>query len=196
MRASRGPHSPESHIAEEFITIARVHKPQGRHGEVAVELFTSFPESFADRRQVWALDSSGSRRELRVEEFWSHKGRMILKFAGIDDIGGAESLAGSEIQVPRSSRVALQAGEVYISDLVGCKVFVVETQLPASAQEIGTVADVSFGAGEAPLLVVRSGERTLEIPFAAEYIARQDLAGKRLELKLPEGMLDLDAPLS
>jgi 16S rRNA processing protein RimM len=173
-----------------------VHKPQGRHGEVAVELFTSFPESFAERRQVWALDPSGCRRELRIDEFWSHKGRMILKFAGIDDIAGAELLAGSEIQVPRSSRVALPEGDVYISDVIGCRVFNVETGHAPSLQEIGIVSDVTFGAGEAPLLVIRSGERTLEIPFAAEYIARQDLAGKRLELKLPEGMLDLDAPLS
>ena len=169
-------------------------KPQGRHGEVAVELFTSFPESFAERRQVWALDPSGTRRELRVEEFWSHKGRMILKFTDIDDIGGAESLGGCEIQVPSNRRIALPEGEVYISDLIGCTV--VDTAQAASPHEIGTVADVTFGAGEAPLLVVRSGDRTLEIPFAAAYIARQDLEGRRLELKLPEGMLELDAPLS
>jgi len=170
-------------------------KPQGRHGEVAVELFTSFPERFAERRQVWALDPAGSRRELCVEDFWSHKGRMILKFASVDDIGAAESLAGCEIQVPRSQRVALEADDVYVSDLVGCKVFNVETG-HAPSHEIGTVADVTFGAGEAPLLQVRAGSRTLEIPFAAEYIVRQDLEGKRLELKLPEGMLELDAPLS
>lgn len=170
-------------------------KPQGRHGEVAVELFTSFPESFAERRQVWALDPSGSRRELRIEEFWSHKSRMILKFAGVDDIGGAESLAGCEIQVPRSRRIALPEDEVYVSDLVGCRVFVVETP-PVSPREIGTVDDVTFGAGEAPLLVIRSAERTLEIPFASAYIVRQDLEAKRIELRLPEGMLDLDAPLS
>ena len=171
-------------------------KPQGRHGEVAVELFTSFPESFAERREVWALDPSGSRRELRIEEFWSHKGRMILKFAGVDDIGGAESLAGCEIQVPRSRRIALPEDEVYISDLVGCHVFHAEKGHAPSLREIGVVIDVTFGAGEAPLLVIRSAERTLEIPFASEYIARQDLEAKRIELRLPEGMLDLDAPLS
>jgi 16S rRNA processing protein RimM len=143
-----------------------------------------------------ALDPSGSRRELNVEEFWSHKGRMILKFVGVDDIGAAEFLGGCEIQVPRSQRVALPADEVYVSDLVGCKVFAVETQLAASPVEIGVVADVTFGAGEAPLLVVKSDARTFEIPFASEYVVRQDLAGKRLELKLPEGMLELDAPLT
>ena len=174
---------------EEFITIARVLKPQGRHGEVAVELFTSFPERFAERRHVWALDPDGSRRELHVEEFWSHKGRMILKFASVNDIGAAESLAGCEIQIARSERTPLAAGDVYVSDLVGCKVF-------DAGREVGTVADVTFGAGEAPLLQVRAGDRTLEIPFAIEYIVSQDLEARRIELKLPEGMLELDAPLT
>ncbi len=114
---------------------------------------------------------------------------MILKFTSVDDIGAAESLAGCEIQVPRSQRTALEAGDVYVSDLVGCKVF-------DAGREIGTVSDVTFGAGEAPLLVVQAGTRMLEIPLAAEYIVRQDLEGKRLELKLPDGMLELDAPLS
>ena len=121
---------------------------------------------------------------------------MILKFAGVDDIGAAESLSGCEIQVPRSQRVELPVDEVYVSDLVGCRVFDVETRRAASPQEIGTVADVTFGAGEAPLLIVKNGERIFEIPLAAEYIVQQDLDGKRLELKLPEGMLDLDAPLT
>jgi 16S rRNA processing protein RimM len=163
---------------------------------VAVELFTSFPERFAERRQVWALSAAGSRRELSIEEFWSHKGRMILKFAGVDNIGGAESLAGCELQVPRSERVELPADEVYVSDLIGCRVFDVETQLAASPHEIGSVADVTFRAGEAPLLIVKSGERIFELPLAAEYIVRQDLEAKRLELKLPQGMLELDAPLT
>jgi len=60
---------------------------------------------------------------------------------------------------------------------------------------------VQFGAGEAPLLVVAQGgvgqahQETL-IPFAQEFIAGIDIAGKRVEMKLPAGMLELDAPLT
>ncbi len=169
-------------------------KPQGRHGEVAVELFTSFPERFAERRSILALEANGSRRPLEVEEFWSHKGRMILKFAGVDSIDEAERLVGCEIQVPLSQRSTLEPDEAYVSDLVGCAVFVVEAG--QEARQIGTIADVTFGAGEAPLLVIRSGRREHLVPFAQAYIARLDLAGKRIEMRLPEGMLELDAPLS
>jgi len=53
-----------------------------------------------------------------------------------------------------------------------------------------------FGAGEAPLLVLRGGAKELLVPFAEEFLKSVDVAGKRIELLLPEGMTDMDAPLS
>ena len=164
-------------------------KTQGRHGEVAADILTDFPERFAQRRQVFALDESGARRELRVESFWPHKQRLVLKFAGVDSISDAEALIGCEIQIPREQRAALDQGSAYVGDLVGCKV-------RAGGRAVGTVADVQFGAGEAPLLVVREGKQEYLIPLAQAYLRRVDTAAKRIEMELPEGMLELDAPLS
>ena len=41
-----------------------------------------------------------------------------------------------------------------------------------------------------------SGKSELEIPFAQEFLVRIDLEAKRIEMKLPEGLLDVNAPLS
>jgi 16S rRNA processing protein RimM len=46
------------------------------------------------------------------------------------------------------------------------------------------------------LLVVGDGAKEYLIPFAAAYLQRLDTAAKIIEMALPEGMLDLDAPLS
>jgi 16S rRNA processing protein RimM len=164
-------------------------KTQGRHGEVAADVLTDFPERFEQRRQVFALDESGGRRELRLESFWPHKQRLVLKFAGVDSINDAETLLGCEIQIPRQQRAALDQGTAYVGDLVGCEV-------TAGGHSVGTVADVQFGAGEAPLLVVREGKREHLIPLAQAYLRRLDTAAKQIEMELPEGMLELDAPLS
>ena len=58
------------------------------------------------------------------------------------------------------------------------------------------VGDVRFGAGEAPLLVVGSGKNELEIPFAQEFLVLVDLEVKQIEMNLPEGLLDVNAPLT
>jgi 16S rRNA processing protein RimM len=177
----------------EFVTIARVSKTQGRHGEVAATLLTDFPELFETRRKLFALGGKAAqggilRRKLDLDEHWFHKGMVVLKFAGVDSISDAETLVGSEIQVPRSERAALGSDEFYVSDLIGCMV-------TDAGREIGRVKDVQFGGGEAPLLVIE-GEKEYLVPFAAAYIGKIALQQKRLEMKLPEGMLELDAPLS
>jgi 16S rRNA processing protein RimM len=174
----------------EFVTLARVIKKQGRHGEVAVESHTDVPDRFVEGMRLYALPGSGERRELTVEHVWPHKGHLILKFAGIDSISDAEPLVRCELQVPRSERAELEPGWTYVSDLVGCTVY-------DSDQEIGKIEDVEFGAGEAPLLVVK-GQAKLpyEIPYAKPYIASVDLRAKQLRMRLPEGLLAVNAPLT
>jgi len=178
----------------EFVTIAKVVKTQGRIGELAAVLLTDFPERFATRKRLFALlpagagDSQNARRELRLEHHWFHKEWVVLKFAGVNSISDAEGLVGCEIQVPGNERAELAAGSIYISDLTGCTVY-------NAGSEIGKIQDVRFGGGEAPLLVVQ-GEKEYLIPFASGYIRTLSLENKRLEMELPEGMLELDAPLS
>jgi 16S rRNA processing protein RimM len=176
----------------EYITLARVAKTQGRHGEVAADLFTDFPERFAERRKLYAWQERGGLRELELEEYWPHKGRVVLKFAGIDSINDAETLIGAEIRIPASDRTQLEDGAVYISDLAGCTVFAKSGERDAG--EIGKVADVDFSAGEAPLLIVRQGKKEHLVPFVERFVVKLDTAAKRLEMQLPEGLLELEEP--
>jgi len=167
-------------------------KTQGRRGEVAAEILSDVPDRFAAGMKLLALprNSNADRRELELEEFWPHKEFLVLKFAGVDSISEAETLVGSELQVPRSQRSELQAGWSYVSDLVGCAVL-------DQGREIGRIEDVQFGAGEAALLIVRDAAgRLVEIPFAEAYLDRVDVERKQVLMKLPEGLLEVNAPLT
>jgi 16S rRNA processing protein RimM len=188
-------------MGDEYISLARVLKTQGRRGEVAVEMHSDVPDRFVEGMRLLALDEAGQRRELKVEELWPHKGHLVLKFAGIQSISDAETLLRCELQVPRSERAELESGWTYISDLTGCTVF-------DGDREIGQIQGVEFGAGEAPLLIV-SGvpretpakhggkrEQPYEIPFAEAYLVSVDPAAKVVRMQLPEGMLEINAPLT
>jgi 16S rRNA processing protein RimM len=176
-------------ISREFITLARVVKTQGRHGEVAVEVHSDVPNRFHEGMRLQALADDGQRRELQVEELWPHKSYLVLKFAGTESISEAEALVGCELQVAREQRAQLEAGWSYVSDLVGCTLFDGEN-------EVGTVKDVRFGAGEAPLLVVAQGREEHEIPFAEAFLKGVDIGAKRIVMELPEGLLEVNAPLT
>ncbi len=175
----------------EFITLARVVKTQGRHGEVAAEVHSDVPDRFTVGMKLFALGKSqNARHELEVEDLWPHKGLVVLKFRGVDSMTDAEALIGSELQVPSAERARLDRGWNYVSDLVGCIVF-------DRAREMGRIEDVQFGAGEAPLLIIAnsSGEK-FDVPFAEAYLESVDIAQRQVRMNLPEGMLQINAPMT
>jgi 16S rRNA processing protein RimM len=154
-------------------------------------LHSDVPDRFQHGMRLWALpkEGDGPRRELKLEELWPHKGYLILKFEGVGSISQAEALIGCELQVPALERSKLEPGWAYVSDLVGCIVL-------DGDHEIGSVADVQFGAGEAPLLIVKAGSKEYEIPYAEAYLKSTDFEHKKICMILPEGMLELNAPLT
>ncbi len=173
----------------DFVTLARVIKTQGRHGEVAAEVHSDVPERFAIGTKLSALAKDDSRREVEIEDLWPHKGLLVLKFTGVDSMNDAETLIGSELQVPRSDRAVPQQGWTFVSDLVGCTLF-------DQGREIGSIRDVQFGAGEAPLLIVAAEDKQYDIPFAEAYLDGVDVAQKQVRMRLPDGMLEINAPLT
>jgi 16S rRNA processing protein RimM len=185
---------------QEWAWLARIRRPQGRKGEVFAELLTDFPEKFADRRQLWLVaDEAASRpssgtlppepRPVGLVNNWLHKGGVVLHFAGVDSISQAEELAGLIVAIPRAERVALGENEAYISDLVGCLLFDVAGAEPIA---VGKIEDVDRSMGPVALLVVRSAAGEVLVPFAKDYLRKIDLEAKRVEMALPEGLVELN----
>lgn len=205
--------------AEQWTWLARIRRTQGRKGEVFAEILTDFPEKFAERRRLWLLPGTSgagasAAREVELTAHWLHKGGIVLHFAGVDSISAAEALIGMVVAIPQAERVPLDAGEAYIGDLIGCTLVDVAGPEPVV---VGEIEDVDTTAGAAPLLVVRgsasqrasesagqqvSGSasqrneaREILVPFAKSYLRRLDMEAKRVEMALPEGLVDLNQPL-
>jgi 16S rRNA processing protein RimM len=190
---------------QEWVWLARIRRPQGRKGEVFADLLTDFPEKFAQRRRLWLVaDEARARpvggaakdlpRAVELVAHWLHKGGVVLHFAGVDSINQAEELAGLIVAIQRAARAQLGEGEAYISDLVGCTLIDVAGANPIAVGEIEDV-DRSMGSASmdsAPLLVVRSAAGEVLVPFAKVYLRKIDLDGRRVEMALPEGLVELN----
>jgi 16S rRNA processing protein RimM len=191
--------------------LARIRRPQGRKGEVFAEILTDFPERFAERRRLWLLgdiphsNAKGSSpavtarpgrfalpspREFQLKNHWLHKGGVVLHFDGVDSISDAEALAGQIVAIPRKERAALGEDQVYIGDLIGCMLMdVARSERPV---EVGEIEDVARDVGPVPLLMVRRASEEILIPFAKAYLRKVDLDARRVEMALPEGLVDLN----
>lgn len=195
-----GPGSPTTD--QQWVWLAHIRRTQGRKGEVFADILTDFPDKFADRRNLWLIrepSASPSQppsepRSVKLLHHWMHKGGIVLHFSGIDSISAAEGLIGFGVAIPRTERVALAADEAYISDLIGCVLVDVAGPEPTV---IGEIQDVDTTAGPTPLLIVRrpstqTKDREILIPYAKAYLHRLDLAARRVEMALPEGLVDLN----
>lgn len=179
--------------SDAWVWLARVRGPQGRKGEVFANLLTDFPEKFAERSRLWLVPASGAKpepREVELIAHWPHKGGMVLHFAGVESITAAELLKGLMVAIPQAERVAPAEDEAYIGDLVGCMVVDVAGPEPV---EVGEVEEVDRSAGPVALLVVKGARGEVLIPYAQSFLRKIDFAGKRIEMSLPAGLVDLNA---
>ncbi|MGC2496630.1 MAG: ribosome maturation factor RimM, partial [Acidobacteriaceae bacterium] len=176
-------------------------RPQGRRGELIAELFTDFPERFNQRRRLYLIppERVGTRpREVELENFWFLRSRIILKFRGIDSINEAEAIRGYEVAIPVEERAALDPGSFYAGDLIGCHVI----DLNHDSLDVGEIVDLDRGSSSSTELLVvhrpgvRGSGRELLIPLVKEYIAHMDPEHRRVEMRLPEGLLEVNAPMS
>ncbi len=183
-----------------WVWLARVKRTQGRKGEVFAEILTDFPERFGERRRLWLLrdpdvalkpSADENPREVALVHHWLHKGGIVLHFAGVDSISGAEGLAGLIVAIPLDERAKLDEDEVFIGDLIGCALVDVAGTEPVT---VGEIEDVDRSAGPVAILVVRgtSSDDEILIPFAKDYLRRVDVKAKRVEMSLPEGLVDLN----
>jgi 16S rRNA processing protein RimM len=161
-------------------TVARIHRPRGNRGEVLAEIFRGGIERFPPGSR-WILSAGGALRTVTVEDAWVHQGRAVLKFAGVDSISEAETLAGGEILAEPGP---LEEGEFLVAELIGCELF-------ERGQRLGVVTEFQETGGT-PLLVVETPGGELLVPFVKAICREIRPAERRIDAELPEGLRDLN----
>jgi 16S rRNA processing protein RimM len=197
-------------FAEEqaWVQVARIIRPRGNKGEVLAELLTDYPARLSSLLKIYLRGAQEEPRAIALQNFWvdrNHPEHGIFHFEGCASIDDAEKLRGLDVLLPIADRVSLPAGKYFVSDLIGCSVFEnpkVETKLssPACAMEeaprvLGTVRDVFFpgeGMAGTPLLQVQTGTGELLVPLAEDICRRIDVAARRIDVTLPEGLSELN----
>jgi 16S rRNA processing protein RimM len=170
------------------LAVARIVRPQGRRGEVTAEILTDFPERFRHLRDAF-LERPGSAPVARqVENAWLHKGRVVLKFSGVDSIAQAETLRGFHVVIPREERIPLGAHRYYLWELEGCRVVI---ERDGTAQEIGAVSGVE-PTGGVDVLRVAAPRGEVLIPLAQDICKRIDTETKTIVIDPPEDLLELN----
>jgi 16S rRNA processing protein RimM len=169
----------------ERVAVGRVLRPHGVRGEVVVEVLSDVPDRLAPGRRMtasWAGKPGRTSREVRVETYRPHKTGALVRFAGAEDRDQAEELRDALLEVDRSEVPAAPEGTYYWYQLLGCRCWV-------DGEDLGEVTDLVEDGGGLLLVVSRDG-RQVPIPFVQSFLKEVDVERGRIELDLPEGLLE------
>jgi 16S rRNA processing protein RimM len=191
-----------------YVTVARILRARGNKGEVAAELLTDFPERLPHLREMYLRGQADTERAVLLRAFWmdrNHAGQGVFHFEGCNSIDAAEKLRGLDVQIPLERRAVPPAGVYFVTDLIGCAVFEMPglgsavASSPCLLSEVptalGKVRDVYFpGEGQpgTPLLALDTADGELLVPLAADICRRIDVAARRIDVELPEGLRGLN----
>ena len=168
---------------DDLVLVGRVARAHGNRGQVIVNLDTDFPDERFRVGAVVMVGPSATARAIREVRF--HQGRPIIALEGIETMNEAEALAGAELKVPAAG--TLPEDTYYHYDLIGCEV------TDRSGKAIGPVTGVE-GTMEMSRLVIAGSHGEVLIPLVAEICTEIDVAGRRIVVNPPDGLLELNEP--
>lgn len=165
------------------LVVGRIARPHGVRGEVSVEVRTDDPGRRFAVGKVLATDPVAAG-PLMVESARWHTGRLLISFAGITDRDQADELRGVWLTMD-SAEVGSPEDPDEFNDheLIGLDVVTV------SGHKVGRVAEVRHH-GQDLLVIEPDG---IQVPFVAAIVPEVDVAGGRLVIDPPPGLLELGA---
>jgi 16S rRNA processing protein RimM len=170
---------------DDAILVGVVARTHGHRGDVIVNPETDFPEErFQEGAILQTRRKNGTPATLAVVSMRMHQGRPVIRFAGIESMNDAELLAGQELRVAEGEIEALPEGEYYHRDLIGCEV------VTESGEAVGRVTAVQGDDTQQRLVV--AGKRSEHLIPLVDEFCTIDLAAKRITIRPPAGLLELN----
>lgn len=159
---------------KDFIEAGRIVNTHGIAGEVKIEVWLDSPRFLKSCKRVFI-----SGREYTFVSAREHKGMLIAKLRGVEDVNAAMSLKGRELSILKSD-AKLPKGAFFIQDIIGACV------VDEARGEIGKLVDVL----ETPAnrIYVVKGETEHLIPAVPEFIMSTDAEAGMIRVRLIEGM--------
>ena len=130
---------------------------------------------------VYLESKSGQKIRYEIIKINPSGNFLFLELKGVSDVNAAQALVGSKLLLPRDLLEALPEDEYYWQDIIGLEVYTPE------GRHLGRIESI-FPTGSNDVYVCRGSAGELLIPAIADAIVRIDLEGRKMTVKLLEGL--------
>ena len=163
----------------ELIEIGQIVNTHGIRGEVKLNPWTDDIGDLLELEVFYLRQGEA----LHVQQSRIHKNCVIIRFEEVADRNAAERMKGT---VLFTEKTELPEGRYYIADLLGLDVYEEDKRL-------GVVRDI-FATGANDVYDIKTAEgKSILIPAISGVILSIDTENKRIDVKLPAGLLDAEA---
>ncbi|MYV53032.1 ribosome maturation factor RimM [Streptomyces sp. SID3212] len=166
------------------LVVARIGRAHGIKGEVTVEVRTDEPELRLGPGAVLGTEPA-SAGPLTIATGRVHSGRLLLRFEGVSDRGGAEALRNilliAEVD---PEELPEDPEEFYDHQLMDLDVVL------ADGTEIGRITEITHLPSQDLFIVERPDGSEVMIPFVEEIVTEIDLEEQRAVIDPPPGLID------
>lgn len=169
----------------EMFNVGKIVNTHGVKGELKIMPTTDDPTRFERLKEVYV-----ERRTLEtytIQGVRYHKGMVLLKLKGIEDMTAAELLKGAVLKIDRKDSLPLEEDEYYIADLYGMQVYTTGEE-----RYLGEIIDVIY-TGSNDVYAVRKDDRAkdLLLPAIKQVVNKVNIAGNKMHVTLLEGLEEL-----
>ncbi len=172
---------------DDFLLIGKI---VGVHGVMGVVKVYSYAESlsvFKPNRLIRVTDPKGIEKTHIVDWVKPHKRIILLSLKGIESLGMAKTLVGSELFIEKEKLSEPEEGTYFWFDIIGLCVYT------SDGDYIGRVESI-ISTGSNDVYVVKNHgkypdkDAEILIPAIESVVVGIDLENKRMEVNLPEGL--------
>ncbi|HWT33552.1 MAG TPA: ribosome maturation factor RimM [Microbacterium sp.] len=169
------------------LRVGRLVKAHGLKGALKLELYTDDPDGRFVPGASFTLQvpesSPWHSKTVTVREFRWMNSHPVVFFEGVDDRTGAESLVKAILWVDEDATASEPEDDAwYDHQLTGLDVV-------RDGVVIGTLSRVDHLPAQ-DLLIVRSGDRDVLVPFVKAIVPEVDIAGGRVVVTPPPGLFE------
>jgi 16S rRNA processing protein RimM len=150
-----------------------------RNSGIETDKFKDSDGSASQHTQIETLERkfTGTRK---------HKDGLIVKLETINDRNASEALKGSKVFIPKESLVAPAGDSIYLNELTNFEV------IDQSGVSIGTIVEFASNGLQDILVIKNKDSQEVLVPLIHQFITEMNLAGKKIHMNLPEGLIEVN----
>jgi 16S rRNA processing protein RimM len=158
----------------DLITVGKLGRPRGIHGEMYITPMTDFPDRFLGLKEIY-LGTRGAWEKITVVSSRLVSGRPVIELEKVTSKEIASRYTNRDLAVPRDQLVDLPEDTYFVFDLIGAEVI-----NEATGEKVGELIDVvQYPAND--VYVIRGLDGTeLLCPAIKEFVREIDAAAKRV----------------